>query len=179
MIWKFFYDTIMGFKTPKKDTEMKNLLLGSLSLAAILAFSGCGGSEPKSIEELQKLSQDELKEISAKCGSVIDEPKNDEELNKKYLEIATKIVNARGQENFKSGVVVFGDVVFSSVAAQATDEEVSKFGDSDFAKYTECVRVRSILEQKSMEDYKKARNERYKKMLEDTKDAVEKYNQEQ
>ena len=81
---------------------MKNLLLGSLSLAAILAFSGCGGSEPKSIEELQKLSQDELKEISAKCGSVIDEPKNDEELNKKYLEIATKIVNARGQESSKA-----------------------------------------------------------------------------
>ena len=32
---------------------MKNLLLGSLSLAAILAFSGCG-SEPKSLEETTK-----------------------------------------------------------------------------------------------------------------------------
>lgn len=140
---------------------MKNLLLGSLSLVAILAFSGCGGSEPKSLEELQKLSQDELKEMNKACDVVrspatsklgnnpsesdlVKADESDSKLQKEREKIANDILQARGEKPKTYGIigVTLAQVVMDS---NFTNEEVSKFGNSDFAEYVECARVRSAL----------------------------------
>lgn len=166
MIWKFFYDTIMGIKTPKRKGHiMKNLLLGSLSLAAILAFSGCGGSEPKSIEELQKLSQDELKKMGEACkaieapaafkllsknpnlaftgGSDLEKAvESDSKLEKEREKIANDILQARGEK--PKHYDAYTGATLALVVRDFTNEEISKFGNSDFAEYVECARLKKV-----------------------------------
>lgn len=140
---------------------MKNYLLGSLGIVALLLLGGCG-SEPKSIEELSKLSKDELKSMQKACyalknpataklgnnpseSDLIKAIESDTKLNNERNKIATEIVNARGKENFENAFI-FGDIILSNVAAQATNEEISKFGNSDFAEVAECARVNKVLE---------------------------------
>ncbi|BDB64853.1 hypothetical protein T36_1310 [Helicobacter cinaedi] len=137
---------------------MKNLLIGSLSLAAILAFSGCG-SEPKSLEELQKLSKDELKKMNKACKAVISPATSklgenaseidlekadasDSKLNKDREKIANDILQARGLQPKTYGLM---GTPLSMVVVDFTNEEVSKFGNSDFAEYVECARIRKAL----------------------------------
>lgn len=140
---------------------MKNLLIVSLSLAAILAFSGCG-SEPKSLEELQKLSKDELKEMNKACKAVRSPATSklgdnasesdlekadasDSNLRKEREKIANDILQARGKEKIGATPSIMGGTSLYSIAADFTNEEVSKFGNSDFAKLVECARVSKAL----------------------------------
>lgn len=137
---------------------MKKLLLGSLSLASLLALSGCGG-DVKSVDELKQLSKDELRQMNKACEAVISPEtsklgdntsdsdiikadESDSKLKKEREKIANDILQARGEEPKKFGLL--GSSLYM-VVADFTNEEVSKFGNSDFAEYVQCARVTKAL----------------------------------
>ena len=118
---------------------MKKMLIGSLSLAAIFAFSGCGDSV-KSVEEYQKLSKAELDSMFKECDEKMDRELNPfvpETLKvlEEMEEISEKIKQSRGKNapivDFKS-FEGYGSV---------TDEELAKFGNSKYAEFVTCGRI--------------------------------------
>ncbi|OBV30138.1 hypothetical protein BKN38_05270 [Helicobacter sp. CLO-3] len=141
---------------------MNKALVFSAAAAAMLAISGCGDS-PKSIEDYQKLPKAELESMYDKCEKKLlnkdfssrDEMneaiKKEEAINK----VTKKINEARGTSVIPFGLAWYGTV---------TDEELSKFGNSEYAEYVECGRI-GIALQGGLEEFNKPRpslSERFK-----------------
>ena len=67
---------------------------------------------------------------------------SDSKLNKDREKIANDILQARGLQPKTYGLM---GTPLSMVVVDFTNEEVSKFGNSDFAEYVECARIRKAL----------------------------------
>lgn len=154
---------------------MKKMLLASAVVVAILGIGGCGDS-PKSVEELQKLSKEELDSMYKECKTKLDEEaamlmttekglKQLEEMEDKRKEIEKAINKARGKDT--SPFDLFSDVWYGKI----TDDELAKFGDGnkDFKKMVECGRI-YIASKGGLEEFNKPRPsaaERYKNVGKD------------
>ncbi len=148
------------------------MLLASAVVVAILGISGCGDS-PKSIEELQKLSKEELDSMYKECKTKLDEEaamlmKTEKgleqlgEMEDKRKEIEKAINKARG-----TSIIPFGYGWHGTI----TDDELAKFGDGNdnFKKIVECGRI-YIASKGGLEEFNKPRPsaaERYKNVGKD------------
>ena len=111
----------------------------SFGVVAVLALfiSGCSDSiKVKSVEEYQKLSKEELETMSKECRESLKEirQKMTEERARDFDEIGSKIEggNPFGSYLLMGSLTGFGEI---------TDEQLAKYGNSEYAKFVECGRI--------------------------------------
>ena len=117
---------------------MKKSLICGAAIVAMVAISGCSDSV-KSVEDYQKLSKAELDSMFEECENKLKSKANPLtpdglELVKEIEEVSKKIRKAGGTDTKKYlGYVGYGLV---------TDEELSQFGNSKYAEFVECGRIK-------------------------------------
>ena len=118
----------------------KFYLMKSFGVVAVLALfiSGCSDSiKVKSVEEYQKLSKEELETMSQECRESLKEIWQDEKNSKEFQEIGHKILESGGKNPLGSYIFTGNLTTFGNV----TDEQLAKYGNSEYAKFVECGRI--------------------------------------